>query len=241
MVEPQVRCKLLDLNRSFYRHFARQFADSRSTAQASLCEALSAIADGMTVLDVGCGDGRVARALEQMGHRVQYVGLDASEPLIALARTRAETLTHVTAHFVYVDVTELDWPSALPRRAFDVILALALLHHIPGRDLRQRTMQQMASLLAPSGTLIISTWQFVSSERLRRNIVPWAAVGLDERQVDPGDYLLSWKRGGYGLRYCCLIGEKDLRDLCQSVGLSISSLFLADKGLNLYATARVCR
>ncbi len=84
----------------------------------------------------------------------------------------------------------------------------------------------------------MSAWQFTSSERLRRKIVPWATVGLRHEQVDTGDYLLDWERGGYGLRYCHLCGEDELRSLCRNAGLRSMELWLADHGLSLYAAAR---
>jgi ubiquinone/menaquinone biosynthesis C-methylase UbiE len=41
-------------------------------------------APGRLTVDVGCGEGRIARELRALGHRV--VGLDASETLVGLAR-----------------------------------------------------------------------------------------------------------------------------------------------------------
>ncbi|MCC7354007.1 MAG: class I SAM-dependent methyltransferase [Anaerolineae bacterium] len=236
-MEPHIQSQLLDLNRSFYEHFARQFADSRNTSQASITHALSYVGEGGRILDVGCGDGRAARALDRLGRRMDYLGIDASPSLIALARERASALTHVTAAFAILDITQPDWPDRIEHNAFNHVLALALLHHIPGDDLRVRLVQQIAALLRPSGTLIVSTWQFLASERLRRKIVPWATIGLDESQVEAGDYLLDWRRGGYGLRYCHLISEADLKTLCQAAGLAVREVFFADNGLNLYAVA----
>jgi SAM-dependent methyltransferase len=236
-VEPETRQRLLALNRSFYERFARPFADSRSIAQAGLTRALAVIPDGTCVLDVGCGDGRAARALEQQGRRLSYLGLDASPALISLARERASALSGVAARFLVADVTQTDWSLALEGHTFDYLLALALLHHIPGYDLRLRLVQQMARLLRPSGVLIASTWQFLNDERLRRKMVPWQAIGIDESQVEPGDYLLDWRRGGYGLRYCHLLGEAEMRSLCEEAGLSLKETFLADDNLSLYAIA----
>jgi len=236
-VQPQIQRQLLDINHSFYERFARQFADSRSTGQASLRRALAAICGEETVLDVGCGDGRVARALDEMGRSISYQGLDASASFIALARERAAALTHVRASFAVVDIAEAHWTRALPQRSFDVALALAVLHHMPGSELRQRIAGDLASLLSPSGRLIVSTWQFLQSERLRKRIVPWATVGLDACQVDEGDYLLDWQRGGYGLRYCHAVVEDQLRALCEQAGLEVEDVFIADGGLNLFALA----
>ena len=122
---------------------------------------------------------------------------------------------------------------------FDRVLALAVLHHLPGCALRLAVLRQMAALLQPAGRLILSTWQFDRSERLRRKIVPWEQIGLTADQVEPGDYLLDWRRGGLGLRYCCLIGENELATLCHAAGLTLIETYFADNALNLYGIARL--
>jgi SAM-dependent methyltransferase len=169
---------------------------------------------------------------------MSYVGLDGSESFVALARQRAAGLRHVAASFVCADIARLDWLDRLPGGAFDCVLTLAVLHHIPGKAARQRLVQQMAACLGDRGSFIASTWQFMSSERLRKKVTPWATAGLDDSQLDAGDYLLDWERGGHGLRYCHLIGEEELRTLCTGAGLTVAEMFVADQGLNLFVVAR---
>ena len=98
-------------------------------------------------------------------------------------------------------------------------------------------MATCASLLAPAGRLIISTWQFLDSPRLQARILPWQAAGFSENQVEPGDYLLSWGAGAAGQRYCAAIGLADLLALAGSAGLEVVTTFYADGhegNLNLY-------
>lgn len=228
---------LRQINRQFYEQFARAFADSRSAGQASLRRVLATIGEKASVLDVGCGDGRVARALDAMGRAALYVGVDANGAFIELARQKAISLARLAPVFLTVDAMQPGWETSLPRRSFDVVLTLAVLHHIPGDGNRQRFVGQLAALLAPGGSLVISTWQFLSSERLRRKIVPWEALGLSSAQVDAGDYVIDWQRGGRGLRYCHLLDENAVRILCKGAGLTIREAYLADGGLNLYVVA----
>lgn len=237
-MDERVRRQLVDINRRFYDRFAGDFAASRSTRQASLLHALAGIADGARVLDVGCGDGRAARAIEGMGRAVNYVGVDASEAFLALARERSVALRHVSAVFAPADIGQPDWRAALVWQAYDVVLALAVLHHIPGEALRQRVMRDWAELLPPGGRVTVSTWQFLSSDRLRRKVVPWASVGLSDEAVDAGDYLLDWQRGGFGLRYCHLLDESALRLLCEQAGLRVVRAYEADEGMNLFVEAQ---
>ena len=123
-------------------------------------------------------------------------------------------------------------------REFDCILLLAVLHHIPGSVARARILRQARELLAPQGRAIVSTWQFMDNERMQKKIVPWSTVGIDERELEPGDALLNWKRGGSGLRYCYWIGEDELRALASQAGLNVVETFRAggrEGNLSLYA------
>jgi len=96
--------------------------------------------------------------------------------------------------------------------------------------------------LKPSGILVLSNWQFLNSERLRKKIVPWEQLetgdwrlGADDRRLEPGDYILDWKRGGVGYRYVHLIGKDEVNDLARASGFQVLEQFLADEDLNLFS------
>ena len=125
----------------------------------------------------------------------------------------------------------------------DAIVCLAVLHHIPGRENRVRFLAQCARLLPAEGHLILSTWQFMTSPRLRARVLPWAAAGLCEEDVEPEDYLVAWGQSAAGQRYCAFIPETELVALASDAGLAPVVLFYADGhegNLNLYGvfTAR---
>ena len=124
------------------------------------------------------------------------------------------------------------------RSAFDVALALALLHHIPGIEFRKRVLGDIRALLRPDGVLIMSNWQFMQSERLRRKIVPWQTVGIDERELEPGDALLDWKRGGSGYRYVHQFTPAEVQSLSDQCGFQVLEQFRADEDLNLFSVLK---
>jgi SAM-dependent methyltransferase len=69
-----------------YDYFYADLLEPGSEAQARLIAELGELHAGAEVLDVPCGDGRIAVRLASMGARV--VGLDVSERFIAKARQR---------------------------------------------------------------------------------------------------------------------------------------------------------
>lgn len=229
--------KLLALNRKFYATFAQAFAESRSLSDPALRSILPYISSGARVLDVGCGNGRLAQLLDQTRRGVTYTGVDAVPELIEVARTQSGQL-EISAEFHILDISRPGWGDLFRDESFDYVVALAVLHHIPSFRLRALALREMAELLAPGGRVILSTWQFGDSDRQRRKIVDWTEANIPAEALEPSDYLLDWNRGGRGVRYCHLVGETELRQLAAESGLSVRSTFRAggrEGNLSLFA------
>lgn len=228
---------LNQLNRDFYDAFAVAFAESRGPSEPGLERVLAEVMPGSHVLDLGCGQGRV---LHRLPAGCAYVGLDFSRELLAVAAARAAEAGRV-ARFIVADLLDPGWP-AQAGGLYDWIVLRAVLQHIPGAEHRRRVVQQAAALLAPAGTLVLANWQFLEVERLRRRILPWAELGLTEADVEPGDYLLDWRREGQGRRYVHWVDEDETRALAAAAGLTVAALFHADgheNRLTLYALLKI--
>jgi SAM-dependent methyltransferase len=95
-----------------------------------------------SVLDAGCGTGRVAVELARRG--VAVVGVDSDADMIAAARAKAPDLRWVTA-----DLAELD----LPERVDVVVLAGNVVPYVAD-DRRARAVAACARHLVPGGVLL---------------------------------------------------------------------------------------
>ncbi|HEX6385321.1 MAG TPA: methyltransferase domain-containing protein [Anaerolineae bacterium] len=226
--------KLLALNRDFYNKLAEPFARSREEPQPGFYRLLDELPQpSPRVLDVGCGEGRYGRFLNEHQAVAAYTGVDFSAGLLARAESR------VPGRFIQRDLSQPGCLEGLGN--FDVIACLATLQHIPGRANRRRLLQDMKAHLAPDGRIFLSTWQFLDSPRQRRKVVDWSQVGLTAAEVEPNDYLLTWQRGGTGLRYVCLIAADETAALAGESGLTILNHFRSDGregDLNLYTVLR---
>jgi SAM-dependent methyltransferase len=98
------------------------------------------------VLDVGCGSGRIGEfALEAgAGH---YVGIDFSEPMIELARTRLDRYDG------RVELLAEDFLCVSLEGPFDVVLGLGLFDYLPEPH---RFTRRMFDLCASGGSLVAS-------------------------------------------------------------------------------------
>jgi SAM-dependent methyltransferase len=217
-MQPDVVQQLLALNATFYQAHAASFASTRHRPQPGVESALEQVESSASVLDIGCGHGLVAKRLAQRGHRGRYAGVDASPHLLELARRNVHQPGFA---FDQRDLALPGWAVGLAA-PFSVVLAFAVLHHLPGDALRQRVVSELAALLDERGRVEVSVWSFLQSDRLRRRVLAWDRVGLAEAQVDPGDFLLDWREGEPGVRYVHHFSSDELAALARGVGLEVS-------------------
>jgi SAM-dependent methyltransferase len=236
-VNTDISARLINLNRQFYQTFAVDFSKTRQRLQPGIWQILEGINPSANILDLGCGNGELARALAERSHLGTYIGLDFSAHLLAEAVSSVpETLD---AAFLQADLSSQDWEIIIPRTTFNVILAFSVLHHLPGAHLHRSVLAKIRGLLEPDGHFIHSEWQFMNSPRLRARIQPWETIGLTASDVDPEDYLLDWRDGGYGLRYVHHFDKDELATLAEDTGFTILKTSFADgEGgkLGLYQT-----
>jgi tRNA (uracil-5-)-methyltransferase TRM9 len=230
--------RLLQLNRLFYQTFAVQFSDTRQRLQPGVQRVLEKLPEQVRILDLGCGNGELWRTLRASGRSGLYVGLDFSPGLLEIAAGAVpEEPSALEGRFLQADLSEPDWDQTLAGfweeaageiPGFNTALAFAVLHHLPGQELRRKTLQKVWRLLRPGGHFIHSNWQFLNSTRLRQRIQPWEAAGLSAGAADPGDALLDWRRGGQGLRYAHHFEEGELHALAQETGFQVLESFYSD-------------
>jgi trans-aconitate 2-methyltransferase len=102
---------------------------------------LRGIAPDATVLDVGCGTGRVTEQLLELVPRGRVLAFDASPDMVELARARLRDRAEVFCE----DVLSLE----LPERV-DVVVSNAVLHWITDHP---RMWARLAAALRPGGRL----------------------------------------------------------------------------------------
>jgi SAM-dependent methyltransferase len=221
--------RLAELNRRFYAEHANNFAATRPRLPDGVQRVLAAVPSSQRVLEVGCGDGKVGRALARAG-AAAYLGLDLSESMLERARryTEGEPGADVI-RFLRADLADPGWKDGLPEEPFDWAVAFAVFHHLPGRELRARVLNEMAAHVRAGGRVAMSTWQFTRSARLMERVADWAEVGLRAEDVEAGDYLLTWERAGRrGVRYVHVVDEGETREIAAEAGLRVVEVFRAD-------------
>jgi SAM-dependent methyltransferase len=112
--------------------------------EATLCASLAA--PGSRVLDAGCGTGRVAMRLAELGY--DCAGVDLDESMLAVARERAPHLPWVAADLAEVDLL------AQGHEPFDLVVAAGNVVPLVAAGTEGRVVARLAAHLAGTGLLV---------------------------------------------------------------------------------------
>jgi len=158
-------------------------ADEFEAAQARLCDiviALAELADGQSVLDVGCGFGGTLAAVNERRQDMRLVGLNIDRRQLDICRTITPHATN-SLSFVLADAC------AIPFRpvSFDRLVCLEAMFHFPSR---RAFLAQAANTLRSGGRLALSDIVLtnpgdrapidiaVLEQTIRREYGPWPAL-----------------------------------------------------------------
>ncbi|MER7170617.1 class I SAM-dependent DNA methyltransferase [Streptomyces mesophilus] len=113
--------------------------------EARFCSALVPV--GARVLDAGCGTGRVAIRLAELGY--DCVGIDLDSSMLDVARTQAPELT-----WARTDLAEFD-PALLGIAAdFDLVVAAGNVFPLLAAGTEATVVARLAAALRPGGLLV---------------------------------------------------------------------------------------
>ncbi|WP_435358958.1 class I SAM-dependent methyltransferase [Haloarchaeobius sp. DFWS5] len=137
--------------RDTYDRISAHFAKTREYAWPEVESFVADAPAGERGLDLGCGNARHAEVLTSKCDHV--VGLDLSRGLLDTARERA------TGRDFAVDLVQGD-ASRLPIRddSVDLAVYVATLHHLPTREARRASLNELARVLTPGGRALVSVW-----------------------------------------------------------------------------------
>ncbi|WP_445165344.1 class I SAM-dependent DNA methyltransferase [Mycolicibacterium sp. Dal123E01] len=161
--------------------------------EADLIESIMRESGRTSVLDAGCGTGRVAIELAARGFSV--TGVDADADMLAAARAKAPEL-----HWIEADLADLT--SAGVERVNLIVLAGNVMIFLqPGTEVRVLT--ELAGRLTPGGLLVagfsirpdrlsLQQYDHAAQEAGLLPVTRWAS--WDRKPFKDGDYVVSVHR-----------------------------------------------
>ncbi len=219
--------QLLKLVQKNYDAVAVEFNKTRNKNSgllwAELVKLSQQVKDSDKVLDIGCGNGRLLKILA--GRNIDYLGVDSSANILKTAR-----VNHPHNKFVCGDILEL---GQIPEINFDYVFCLAVLHHLPGKNLRVQALRQLKNKLNKNGKIIIAVWNMWPQHKFRKIIFKFALLKIIKKnKMDWGDIIFS----GFSnivKRYYHAFTKRELKKISRQAGLKIEKLY-KDK-FNYYA------
>jgi len=133
-----------------------------------------------TVLDAGCGSGRVTETLVERLPAGKVIALDGSPAMVDAARTR---LARFGDRVDYV-VADLGAPLPLTEASVDAVLSTATFHWVPDHDLLFRNLHDV---LVPGGRLVAQCGGF-------GNVADVKAAGIEVASEAPyAEHFAGWE------------------------------------------------
>jgi len=208
---------IINLDNVFYEKIAQEFSVTRQGSWNGWKKVIKVIkhklenGEKMQVLDIGSGNGRFFKFLQENINGFEYTGLEINEYLITESRQN-----YPTAKFEKLDVlSEINKIN----KKYDAVVIFGLTHHIPGKIFRKQWFSFLARLLKNDGLLIFTIWRFSEDKRF----ISRAKVAED---LEQNDYYYDWANSKHK-RYFHKYSEMELETLIEK--LQLQNLKLIDK------------
>lgn len=200
---------ILQKNRENYNLIAKDFSKTREKPWEELRPLFDHyLKKSERVLDLGCGNGRYFDWFKEK--EVDYIGADNSEKLIQEAREK-----NPNAKFIYADALELPFVE----NSFDKVYSIAVLHHIPSKELRMKFLEQIKKVLKPEGILILTAWKIHQRKEILTFIKYFFLKILGFSKMDYKDTWETW--GNYSKRYYHFFSKRELIRLIKNSGFGM--------------------
>lgn len=154
-----------------YDRIGVYFSATRQKVWPEMPMYLKKIKPNQRVLDLGCGNGRLLTGIRV---KIDYIGVDFSQTMI----NEAQRL-HQGARFTVGDITKPEVWRGLGK--YDVIFCVAVLHHIPTKEMQIQIFKNIKKHLKSGGSVCLSVWNLWNYKYLRYHLRSWR------------DKLINWR------------------------------------------------
>jgi len=223
VMDKQTQQNLLNLVKDGYEQIADDFSTTRDKKLwPELAKLAEQVKDGDSVLDAGCGNGRLVKAF--IGKNITYIGIDSSEKLIKKAKMNNESRI-MNKEFIIGSILDL---KSILNEKFNFIFSVAVFHHLPGEELRIEALKQMKERLKDDGKIIISAWNLWRQNKYLKLILKffWKKI-IGKNKMDFGDIVFDWKNNKgekVSPRYYHAFTKNELTKLAGKASLKIEKI-----------------
>lgn len=231
---------IMKTTKNTYNLIGSEFSDTRDRIWPEMEELVNKyVKKGDKVLDVGCGNGRLLEVLP----KVEYLGVDASDELIAQSKKKLRIkpaplrlagpgnyeLRIEKIDFKKLDILELNKLDG----EFDIVFCFASFNHIAGKEFKLKVLNDIRNLLKPGGLLIMTNWN-MWQWGVKKNIWKSKKIGLK-------DVMTTWKSGDgkkSGEIYYRVFTRGELKRLLRRSGFKVLENYISKNRRNIVTVGR---
>lgn len=195
--------KIITSVKNTYDTIGKEFSASRQYIWPDLKPFLDKVEPNSSVLDVGCGNGRLLLGLPKT---INYTGLDISKELLNEAKKN-----HPRHKFIEIDITKEQVWKNLPH--YDYIFCIAVLHHLPTRKNQLFALKQIKEHLNLNGKILITTWNLWQLKYLKYHL------DIKTKLQNPHFVYIPFQNKP---RFCFAMTASYIRNLLQASNLKLS-------------------
>jgi ubiquinone/menaquinone biosynthesis C-methylase UbiE len=190
---------------------AESFDTTRQHPWRYCLEYIASLPPNAVVADLGCGNGRhLFPCAEKCS---QVIGVDLSQRFLHIISKKLYQKSITNVSLVHADVVQLPFVD----NSFDAILFLASLHNIQGKEQRHLALTEVARILKPHGTALISVWS-----RWQERFYRYFLKQLVLRDPNFGDIEIYWRQHNFNIpRFYHLYSKGEFLQELQDAALTI--------------------
>lgn len=202
-----------------YTKYANDFSKTRVLPWSGWNKVQKFLKEDISILDIGCGNGRFLEFATKKLDKFSYIGIDNSTELLKIAKER-----YPKRIFINVDLED-NWTEVLDRKGYDLIVVFGVLHHIKSFRTRAELIKVLGSFLEKEGVLILTWWRFYEFEKYKKKLRK-LNVRYNSDDFSNMDFYMSF--GSYATRFCHYATQQEIDLIIKNSNLSLVESFYDD-------------
>ncbi|HMR01064.1 MAG TPA: methyltransferase domain-containing protein [Candidatus Gracilibacteria bacterium] len=223
--------KVLEHVKATYGNIAESFSSTRHYIGREFTTFLPYLQKAKNILDLGCGNGRFVRFLEQEKLKAHYIGMDNAKEFIEICQKEFPRHT-------FKEGDQLNIP--LSDETQDLILNIRAFHHLPSKKHRINALKEMHRVLNNKGILIISVWNLWQLKYWKQLVTAIIRSIISFGSYAYNDTFIPWQK--HHKRYYHAFTQKELKKILEQGDFNILQqykvgkdfIIIAQKGASIF-------
>jgi ubiquinone/menaquinone biosynthesis C-methylase UbiE len=195
---------------------AKSFDKTRRKTWSECINFIKNAPNDCIILDLACGNGR--HLIPSAKHCKKSIGIDVSKEMLKVVQEKIAKENITNNHLIHSSAENLP----LKSKTIDIVLYIAALHSIPGKENRVKSLKEIKRILKNDGKALVSVWTRYQ-DKFRKSFLKQSLN--KEKKTDFGDKYIYWTQNKLNIpRYYHLYSKKELIEDLEKADLKIFNI-----------------